>query len=68
MATSLPTRSPAEWVDDTACELHDFAEQVTPRTDLADYPHAAAVRDNVLVYESAPMSGPIWPVGSCAPN
>src|SRR5882757_4432550 len=35
------------------CRLADFVEVVSAVTDLADYPHADAVRQNVLVYSGA---------------
>lgn len=49
MAT--PVHSPATaWIGDADCDLEDFRAQVERETDLADYPHAAEVRDNVLIY------------------
>jgi ectoine hydroxylase-related dioxygenase (phytanoyl-CoA dioxygenase family) len=52
MATPLTTAY-TPWIDDAACDLDEFRAQVARRTDLADYPHAVAVRDNVLVYPAA---------------
>jgi hypothetical protein len=52
MATPLTTAY-TPWIDDAACDLDAFRAQVARRTDLADYPHAVAVRDNVLVYPTA---------------
>lgn len=37
------------------CRLEDFAALVERGTDLADYPHAAEVTDNVLIYDSATL-------------
>lgn len=50
MPTSWPTLSSPEWVDDSTCQLHEFAEQVARRTEPADFPYAAAVTDNILIY------------------
>ncbi len=44
-----PTRS-AGWVDPDDCRLDDFRALVEQATDLADYPLADAVEQNVLVY------------------
>jgi len=56
MAT--PLRSPATaWIGDSDCDLADFRPQVERETDLADYPHADEVRDNVLVYSTALADG-----------
>ena len=46
------------------CRLDDFRAEVTRDTDLADYPHAVDVRENVLVYPAtpaAPTGGPCRP-------
>lgn len=51
MATPLTTAYKA-WIDDTDCGLDEFRAEVTRQTDLADYPHAVDVRENVLVYPS----------------
>jgi ectoine hydroxylase-related dioxygenase (phytanoyl-CoA dioxygenase family) len=45
------------WIDDADCSLDDFRAQVLRDTDLADYPLAADVRDNVLVYSAATVAG-----------
>ncbi len=44
-----PTRS-AGWVDPDECRLDDFRALVEQATELADYPLADAVEQNVLVY------------------
>jgi ectoine hydroxylase-related dioxygenase (phytanoyl-CoA dioxygenase family) len=38
------------WIDESDCRLDDFRAQVLRDTDPADYPLAAGVRSNVLVY------------------
>ena len=55
MATPLTTAYKA-WIDESACRLDDFRAEVARSTDLADYPHAVDVRENVLVYPSTPPS------------
>src|SRR5439155_1110683 len=35
------------------CRLDDLIEVVSEKTDLADYPHASTVEQNVLMYDSA---------------
>jgi ectoine hydroxylase-related dioxygenase (phytanoyl-CoA dioxygenase family) len=50
--TSVRT-TPAVWLSEGACRLDDFVAVVASTTDLADYPHAAAVEDNVVVYDGA---------------
>ena len=35
------------------CRLADLIDVVSEKTDLADYPHASTVEQNVLVYDSA---------------
>jgi ectoine hydroxylase-related dioxygenase (phytanoyl-CoA dioxygenase family) len=55
MATPLTTAYKA-WIDESACRLDDFRAEVTRSTDLADYPHAVDVRENVLVYPSTAPS------------
>ena len=55
MATPLTTAYKA-WIDESACRLDDFRAEVARTTDLADYPHAVDVRENVLVYPSTPPS------------
>jgi ectoine hydroxylase-related dioxygenase (phytanoyl-CoA dioxygenase family) len=40
------------WIDESDCRLDDFRAQVLRHTDPADYPLAAGVRSNVLVYSA----------------
>ena len=39
------------WLTPESCELQDFIATVSGGTVLADYPHAAAVQENILVYD-----------------
>ena len=39
------------WLSQQDCDLTDFIAAVSERTALADYPHAAAVRENILLYD-----------------
>ncbi|MDO8047695.1 phytanoyl-CoA dioxygenase family protein [Janthinobacterium sp. SUN211] len=39
------------WLTPESCDLQDFIGTVSCRTALADYPHAAAVEENILVYD-----------------
>ncbi|WP_426228151.1 phytanoyl-CoA dioxygenase family protein [Pararhizobium sp. DWP3-4] len=41
------------WLTEGACDLEDFRAEVERTTSLADYPHAAAIEKNVLIYDSA---------------
>ena len=54
MATSL---HPAAWLGEADCDLDEFRACVEQQTDPADYPHAAEVRSNVLVYAAEAVSG-----------
>ncbi|WP_367319390.1 phytanoyl-CoA dioxygenase family protein [Streptomyces sp. HUAS ZL42] len=40
------------WLTGQDCDFDDFRALVERTTDLADYPHASAVKGNVLVYDS----------------
>ncbi len=51
MATPLTTTY-RPWIDDSDCGLDEFRVEVTRDTDLADYPHAADIRENVLIYRT----------------
>ena len=51
MATPL-TSAYKPWIDESDCGLDSFRAEVERNTDLADYPHAVDVRQNVLVYPS----------------
>jgi ectoine hydroxylase-related dioxygenase (phytanoyl-CoA dioxygenase family) len=55
MATPLTTAYRA-WVDESDCGLDEFRAEVARETDVADYPHAVDVRENVLVYPSTAPS------------
>lgn len=49
---TAPPRIPTgPWIEDSDCRLDDFRESVSRRTDLADYPHAVAIRATVPVYD-----------------
>lgn len=48
-----PERTAAQWLGEPHFDLETFRTEVERKTDLADYPCAQTVRDNVLVY-SAP--------------
>jgi ectoine hydroxylase-related dioxygenase (phytanoyl-CoA dioxygenase family) len=52
MTASATTRTSPGWFTPEDCRLEDFRAVVETTTDLADYPHADEVRDNVLVYDS----------------
>ena len=52
MATPLTSAYNA-WIDESDCGLDEFRAEVARDTDLADYPHAVDVRENVLIYPSA---------------
>ncbi len=41
----------AFWLSEQACQLDDFIRVVSRHTDPADYPLAAAVQSNVLIYD-----------------
>jgi ectoine hydroxylase-related dioxygenase (phytanoyl-CoA dioxygenase family) len=55
MKTDNPAaaRSNRVWYTEADCDLEDFASLVSQQTSLADYPHAASVEKNVVVYDSA---------------
>ncbi|WP_123025244.1 phytanoyl-CoA dioxygenase family protein [Mycolicibacterium stellerae] len=55
MATPLTTAY-RPWIDESDCGLDEFRAAVAQDTDLADYPHAIDVRDNVLVYPATAPS------------
>jgi ectoine hydroxylase-related dioxygenase (phytanoyl-CoA dioxygenase family) len=50
MSVTSPTRRP--WLSEQDCDLDAFRALTDRTTDLADFPHAASVRDNALVYEA----------------
>ena len=59
------------WFTPDDCRLEDFRAVVETTTDLADYPYADEVRENVLVYGApAPRrtSPPSRAAGTCRPS
>src|SRR3954470_7900969 len=52
MTASIATRSTPGWYTAEDCRLEDFRAVVETTTDLAEYPYADEVRENVLVYGS----------------
>ncbi|MGP4091536.1 phytanoyl-CoA dioxygenase family protein [Streptomyces sp. KR55] len=44
--------SSTSWLSEQDCDLDAFRALVEQKTDAADYPHAASVEQNVLVYDS----------------
>ncbi|MGY1763221.1 phytanoyl-CoA dioxygenase family protein [Geodermatophilus sp. SYSU D00779] len=52
MAAPATARTAPGWFTAEDCRLEDFRAVVETTTDLADYPHADEVRENVLVYGS----------------
>jgi ectoine hydroxylase-related dioxygenase (phytanoyl-CoA dioxygenase family) len=57
MASSLVAGGSRLGEDD--CRLADLVDIVSEETDLADYPHASAVEQNVLVYDSERLRGAV---------
>lgn len=49
MGSPLTTAYKA-WIDDSDCGLDAFRAEIAQHTDLADYPHAVDVCENVLIY------------------
>jgi ectoine hydroxylase-related dioxygenase (phytanoyl-CoA dioxygenase family) len=52
MSTLASPRTTPGWFTADDCRLDDFRATVETTTELADYPHADEVRENVLVYGS----------------
>jgi ectoine hydroxylase-related dioxygenase (phytanoyl-CoA dioxygenase family) len=50
--TTIPT-SRAVWLQPEDCRLEDLLTVLAERTDLADYPYAEAVEQEVLLYDAA---------------
>ncbi|MEK1927846.1 MAG: phytanoyl-CoA dioxygenase family protein [Rhizobium giardinii] len=46
-------RADRVWLTEAACDLEDFRREVERTTQLSDYPHAASVEKNVLIYDGA---------------
>ncbi len=55
MKTDNPViqRTDRVWYTEAACDIEEFAALIARKTDLADYPHARAVEQNVLIYDAA---------------
>lgn len=53
--TARPTTRTLGRFTEADCSLPDFAALVDQSTELADYPYATAVEQNVLVYDSAEL-------------
>jgi ectoine hydroxylase-related dioxygenase (phytanoyl-CoA dioxygenase family) len=58
MPTTVTTTRPARYRE-TDCHVDDFAALVDQATDLANYPHAADVQRNVLVYDAETLRASI---------
>ena len=52
--SSAPVTRPARYTE-SDCRVSDFAALVDRAPDLAEYPHAAAVEQNVLIYDAATL-------------
>jgi ectoine hydroxylase-related dioxygenase (phytanoyl-CoA dioxygenase family) len=50
MTAFVAARTTSGWFTPDDCRIEDFRAVVETATDLADYPHADEVRENVLVY------------------
>lgn len=46
-------RADRVWLSEATCDLEDFRAEVERTTQLVDYPHAASVEKNVLIYDGA---------------
>lgn len=55
---SVPGRA---WLSEQDCDLDAFRALTDRTTRLADYPHAASVAENVLVYEGERLRDPADP-------
>ncbi|MBY2924339.1 phytanoyl-CoA dioxygenase [Rhizobium leguminosarum] len=49
----LELRADRVWLTEAACDIDDFRAEVERTTQLSDYPHAATVEKNVLIYDGA---------------
>ncbi len=63
MAAPVTARTAPGWFTAEDCRLEDFRAVVETTTDLADYPHADEVRENVLVYGSRLRDSTTTPEG-----
>src|SRR3954452_3899315 len=52
MTASAAARTTSGWFTPDDCRIEDFRAVVETTTDLAEYPYADEVRENVLVYDS----------------
>jgi hypothetical protein len=50
------TTPPTGWLDASDCDLDAFVDLVSQPTDPADYPRAAAIEQNVVVYDAAQLT------------
>src|SRR4051812_18701846 len=50
-ATAHASATAKRWLSEQDCRLDDLVAIVGETTDRSDYPHAAAVEQNVLVYD-----------------
>ncbi|WP_230414137.1 phytanoyl-CoA dioxygenase family protein [Collimonas silvisoli] len=59
MATKAGAKPPSDafWLSEQACKLDDFIRIVSRHTELADYPLAAAVQSNILIYDCDAVRG-----------
>jgi ectoine hydroxylase-related dioxygenase (phytanoyl-CoA dioxygenase family) len=55
--TTTATTPTGAWIDDADCDLDDFRALVATPTDPADYPMASDVRQGVVVYSAATVTG-----------
>jgi hypothetical protein len=46
-------RADRVWLTEADCDLEDFRREVERTTQLSDYPHAASVEKNVLIFDGA---------------
>ena len=52
--TTTTRRTPGRFTE-ADCSVTDFVALIDQRTELADFPHAAAIEQNVLVYDAASL-------------
>src|SRR3954470_373326 len=63
MTSLASSRTTPGWFTAEDCRLEDFRAVVETTTELADYPHADEVRENVLVYGARLRSHSSTPEG-----
>lgn len=49
----LKLREDRVWLTEAGCDIDSFRAEVERATQVSDYPHAAAVEKNVLIYDGA---------------